>query len=324
VAAVSVITPAWNAAAYVRETIASVRAQTVADWEWLIVDDGSSDATVAIIQAEAATDPRIRLLQQPNTGPSAARNRGMREARGSYFAFLDSDDVWQPGFLEAQLRVFREHPDTHLVTATAINRGGPFDGQPTRPAAHGTPVLSLEELILDETSAFIMTVFRREVFDAIGGFDESQWTSEDYDFWLRAAQAGFVFRRNPAPLGWYRIRTESLSRQRARMLDGIVTSYRKARARAADAAPEVPAIARQLARFELELLLEEAKVAIEQRDFATAADRLDALHARNGGALIAITAWLARHAPSAAGLAYRIRRWRPRTSATLTFPSPQP
>ena len=311
-AAVSIITPAWNAAAYISETIASVRAQTLPDWEWLIVDDGSTDETVSIIRAAAALDPRIRLLQQTNAGPSAARNRAMREASGEWFAFVDSDDGWRPQFLAAQLAVFRSHPGTDLVTGTAINRGGPFDGQPTRPAADGQPLLSLEDMIRDETAVFIMTVFRRNVFERIGGFDEAQWTSEDYDFWLRAAQAGFVFRRNPEPLGWYRIRGESLSRQRARMLDGLITSYRKALTRAPAGAAYVPAIDAQIVRFESELLLERAKVAIERGQFADAAVYLDALSARGGSALIAITAWLARHVPRAAGLAYRLRRWRPR------------
>jgi glycosyltransferase involved in cell wall biosynthesis len=312
VAAVSIITPAWNAAAYIRETIASVRAQTCDDWEWLIVDDGSTDDTAAIVREYAAIDRRITLLPQRNSGPSAARNHAMRIATGQWFTFLDSDDVWQPGFLEAQLAVFRQHPDTGLVTATAVNRGGPFDGHPTRAWLAGYPPLTLERMILDETSVFIMTVFRRAVFETIGGFDEQQWTSEDYDFWLRAAQAGFVFRINPQPLAWYRIRGESLSRQRARMLDGLVTSYRKAAARTSPGAPALAAITQQAHRFESELLLERAKLALERREFAAAADLLETLRARGGGWLVGVTAFLARHLPSLAGLAYRLRGWRPR------------
>ena len=322
-AAVSIITPAWNAAAYIRETIASVRAQTMRDWEWLVVDDGSTDDTTAVVTHAAASDGRIRLLRQANAGPSAARNLAMREASGAFFTFLDSDDVWQPQFLEVQLSVFGAYPGTDLVTATAWNRGGPFDGQPTRPPLDGCPPLSLEDMIRDETSVFIMTVFRRTVFDTIGGFDESQWTSEDYDFWLRAAEARFVFRRNPEPLAWYRVRGESLSRQRARMLEGLVTSYRKARARIGTDVAVTRAVDQQLARFESELLLEQAKVAIEHRQFAAAADRLDALRSRGGGPLIAVTAWLARHLPPAAGLAYRMRGWRPRTLNSLSLPSTQ-
>ena len=310
--AVSIITPAWNAAEYIGETIASVRAQTFGDWEWLIVDDGSTDATVALVREHAAVDGRIVLLEQANAGPSAARNHAMRRASGRWFAFLDSDDVWQPAFLETQLQVFRQHADTDLVTATAVNRGGPFDGQPTRLRREGYPQLSLEEMILDETSVFIMTVFRREVFETVGGFDESQWTSEDYDFWLRAAQAGFVFRINSEPRAWYRIRGESLSRQRARMLEGLVTSYRKAAARARTDSREFGAMLAQANRFESELLLERAKVALEGHDFATAADLLDALRARGGSWLVGMTAFLARHVPALASLAYRVRGWRPR------------
>lgn len=321
-AAVSVITPAWNAADYIGATLASVQAQTFEDWEWLIVDDGSTDQTAAVVRQAAVRDSRIHVLQQANAGPSAARNRAMRAASGAYFAFLDSDDVWEPQFLEVQMSVFGAYPETDLVTATAWNRGGPFDGQPTRAPLDGCPLLSLDEMIRDETAVFIMTVFRRTVFEAIGGFDESQWTSEDYDFWLRAAQAGFVFRRNPAPLGWYRIRGESLSRQRARMLDGLVTSYRKARARMRPGAPEIVSVDAQIARFESELLLEHAKVAIEHRQFVAAAECLEALRSRGGGPLVALTAWLARHVPPAAGLAYRMRGWRPRTLTSLSSTQP--
>jgi glycosyltransferase involved in cell wall biosynthesis len=323
-AAVSIITPAWNAAAHIAATIASVRAQTWPDWEWLIVDDGSTDDTAAIVRAAAVGDSRIRLRQQRNAGPAAARNLAMREASGEWFTFLDSDDGWHPRFLATQLAIFRAHPETDLVTGTAIHRGGPFDGQPTRPAVAGQPVLSFEDMVRDETSVFIMTMFRRRVFDTIGGLDEGQWTSEDYDFWLRAAQAGFVFRINPEPLGWYRIRGESLSRQRTRMLEGLITTYRKAAARMIPGASATPRIDAQIARFESELLLERAKLAIEHGDFAVAASYLDALRTRGGGVLIALTAWLARHAPRAAALAYRVRGWRPRSMTSLTSGSAAP
>ena len=309
--AVSVITPAWNAAAFLPDTIESVLAQTLADWELLIVDDGSTDETAAIVRRYAARDSRIRLLQQENAGPSTARNRAMRAARGEYFAFLDSDDRWMPGFLRAQLDVFARHPDTGLVTTNGVYDGGPFDGRPLRSPEPGYPVLPLTDLIVDETAVFIMTVFRRAVFDTIGGFDEAQWTSEDYDFWLRAAMAGFVFRRNAQPLGMYRVRGNSLSRNRVRMITGILHTFAKMRPQCAPGSAEGHAIERQVARFESELLLEEAKDAIERGDFAAAAGRLRMLRARGAGRAVAITAWLAEHVPPAAALAYRIRGWRP-------------
>ena len=310
--AVSVITPAWNAAEYLGATIESVRAQTFDNWEMVVVDDGSTDGTVAVVERHAAADGRVRLIRQANAGPSAARNHGMRAATGQFFAFLDSDDLWLPGFLASQLAVFERHPDTALVTGNGLFLGGPFDGRPTRPVTSDLPVLPLMEIIANERAVFIMTVFRRAVFDTIGGFDEAQWTSEDYDFWLRAAAAGFVFRRNPEPLGRYRVRGGSLSRDRARMIRGMLLTFSKTRPHCPAGSPERRALDAQVARFESELLLEDAKAALEGGDYGTAAARLQALRARGGSRLVGATAWLARHAPPLAVLAYRVRGWRPR------------
>lgn len=97
---VSVIIPAYNAEAFVGRTLASLRAQTFADFEAIVVDDGSKDATAEIVQGVADADPRIRLIRQANAGVAAARNRALAEARGLYVANLDSDDLWRPQFLE--------------------------------------------------------------------------------------------------------------------------------------------------------------------------------------------------------------------------------
>ena len=304
---VSVITPAYNADRFLGDTIESVRRQAVDDWELLIIDDGSTDETVAIIERAAAKDRRIRLLRQANAGPSAARNHGMRAARGSFFAFLDSDDQWLPEFLQHQLDVFARYPDTALVTGNAYYLGGPQNGQPRRRAIDGHPVLTLENIIQNDSAVFIMTVFRREVFERIGGFDESQWTSEDYDFWIRAALAGFVFRVSTRPLALYRRHQGSLSADSARMLRGILHTYGKTRGACPAGSPAQLALERQIGHFERELLLVEGKQALERRDYQTAANRLNALRGRGAGTLIGLTAWLAEHAPAAALLAYRLR-----------------
>jgi hypothetical protein len=311
VVTVSVITPAWNAAAFLAETLDSVLGQTFTDWEMLVVDDGSSDETPQIVSSYVQRDARIRLLRQANAGPSAARNHAMREARGRFFACLDSDDRWAPSFLAAQLEVFERHPDTGLVTANGYFLGGPFAGRPTRPLGAGYPILPLTDLIANESAVFIMTVFRREVFETIGGFDERQWRSEDYDFWLRAATAGFRFRRNPTPLGWYRVRGNSLSRDRVQMIAGILETFGKVRPRCAADREACAALDAQVTRFECELLLEEAKAALEHGNSALAAERLGVLRARGAGLLVGIMAWLAAHLPAAAVVAYRLRGWRP-------------
>lgn len=231
----------------------------------------------------------------------------MRAARGDFFAFLDSDDQWLPGFLEHQLAVFERYPDTHLVTTTAYDLGGPRNGQPRRRRSEGYPILTLENIILNDSAVFIMTVFRRDVFDRIGGLDETQWTSEDYDFWIRTALAGFVFRVSTEPLGLYRRHDGSLSSDITRMLRGILYTYNKTRLACPTGSAARLGIDNQIARFERELLLVEAKQALERRDYQTAADRLHTLRGRGAGTLVGVTAWLVEHAPAAALLAYRLR-----------------
>ncbi len=309
--AVSIITPAWNVAEYIGAAMDSVRTQTFTDWEMVVVDDGSTDGTVAVVERYSAFDPRIRLIRRANGGAAAARNTAIRSAKGAFLALLDGDDLWRPEFLEAQIDVFERHPETGLVAGNGIYLGGPFDGRPTRPVTPDLVVLPLRELIANERAAFIMTVFRRVVFDAIGGFNESQRTNEDYDFWLRAAVAGFIIRRNPRPLGLYRVRGDSLSQDRVRMIRGMLLTFGSLRPQCPDGSPEHEALEAQVARFESELLLEEGKAALERGDCRTAAARLHGLRARGGGRLVAATAWLAEHAPRVAVFAYRARRRRP-------------
>lgn len=101
---VSVVMPAYNATEFIREAIDSVRRQTVQDWELIVVDDGSVDDTRQIVEAYARQDPRIHLVCNPeNLGTAGTRNRGMDVSRGQYVALLDSDDYWQPTFLEKML-----------------------------------------------------------------------------------------------------------------------------------------------------------------------------------------------------------------------------
>ena len=100
---VSILTPAYNSAAYVAETVESVRQQTCTDFELLIVDDGSTDDTLEIVQALAAGDARVKILPSPHAGPAVARNIGLQHASGQFLALLDSDDVWDPSYLSLSL-----------------------------------------------------------------------------------------------------------------------------------------------------------------------------------------------------------------------------
>ncbi len=116
--AVSVVIPAYNEAMFVRRAVDSVLNQTLTDLELIAVDDGSVDNTLAVLQS---CEPPVRSLTQPNAGPAAARNRGLRTARGEFVAFLDADDWWQPTKLERQVALLRTRPDLGFCsTATRV------------------------------------------------------------------------------------------------------------------------------------------------------------------------------------------------------------
>jgi glycosyltransferase involved in cell wall biosynthesis len=256
---VSVLMPAYNAERYLTTAVESVLRQSLADFELLIVDDGSSDETVALAQSFAERDLRVRVLVQPNAGPGSARNLGFRTAAGRLFAFLDSDDEWDDTFLEENVGVLLARPDVDIVIGNARNRGGKRDGQPSRPLRRDGQVITLAEILADETSLFIMSVFRREVIDAIGGFDAAIFTNEEYEMWIRAALAGFAFARHTKPLGSYSRRPDSLSASDTRMLRGILRVFAKTRPALAPYSPERAILDEQVARFEDELAAVERK-----------------------------------------------------------------
>ena len=314
--AVSVIMPAYNVEPYIGEALKSALAQTFADLEVVVVDDGSKDGTADVVKAIAATDSRVRLAQQSNRGLAAARNTALRAARGDCLALLDSDDLWEPEFLATQVAILDAKPHVDIVTGNGWYLEGPRHGQLARPYPDPRPDPQLASIIGDEWSVFIMSVFRRRVYTDIGPFDESMRSNEDYDFWLRAALAGCVFLRNDRPLGHYRVRTDSLSASNVRMLRGILHVYTKLRPQIKERPAEMTILQQQISRFEAELLAAEARLAIELADFAAAQEYLGALHARRGGASLRLAHLLSRWAP---GMLKRVLRYkRPRPEAPVS------
>jgi glycosyltransferase involved in cell wall biosynthesis len=305
---VTIITPAYNASEFLSQTVASALAQTCRDFELLIVDDGSTDGTRGIAMAWQRTDPRIRVLTRPHGGPSAARNTAIAHARGSYFALLDSDDLWHPTFLDSQMSILKGRSTIDVVTGNAYNLGGVRDGQPVNPAGKSCRELSLQEILERENSVFIMSVFRRAVVERITGFDERLPLNEDYDFWIRAAHAGFVFVHNPLPLGHYRRRPDSISANEIQMVTGIIRVFRNARELCANRPRELAVIRKQLARFEEERLLASAKANLVGRNFAAAANDFNSLLDVRRDFVTAAIARMSRHLPAILLWAYRIKR----------------
>jgi glycosyltransferase involved in cell wall biosynthesis len=182
---VSVIIPAYNAEAFIGETIASVQAQTFTDWELVAIDDGSGDRTAEIILQRQATDSRIRLIRQPNQGVSAARNLGIAQSQGEILAFLDADDRWLPNKLSIHLQQFEANPTL----------GVSFDrvefltqaGEPTGQSSTGRLTGLMPQYLLSEnpTTTTSSWVVRREVLNQVGGFCPTMSYSEDLEWLLR-------------------------------------------------------------------------------------------------------------------------------------------
>jgi GT2 family glycosyltransferase len=295
--AVSVIMPAYNAAPYIDGAVASVLTQTFADLELIVVDDGSIDETPQRLAALAARDSRVRVIHQPNRGVSAARNAALELSRGRFLALLDSDDEWAPQFLTAQIAALSGLPRTGVATANALERGGRRDGFPLRRPTTMLRHLRLRDLIEDETAVCVMAVFRREVCEAIGGFDERLHCGEDYHFWLRAARAGFGIVQTPEPLGWYRRRPDGASANESAMLDGVRVVLAELRESCADDAELVDLIDAQLRRFERERLVLAGKQALVDGAYPLAAQAFAQASRLDGGPKLRAVAVACRVAP---------------------------
>ena len=220
--------PCFNAAALLPATLQSVGAQTLQDFEVLLVDAGSSDDTLAVLHAWAAIEPRFKVIARGrNQGQVAARNAALAVARGEYVALLDSDDVWTRDALAQRLAVARRYPSADVIAtyfawfeealpATPVGRVG-LGSRGARlfaPAfATGEPVLFTEpfEAFASVQFAWVAaTLVRRAAMTAIGNFEPTAKIAEDTLLWLRLAQRGaFVFM--PQITAYYRQRAGSIT-----------------------------------------------------------------------------------------------------------------
>ena len=186
---VSVVVPAYNREGTLPRTLDSVLAQTFEDFEVLVVDDGSADGTAAVAEAYAGRDDRVRLLRQPkNAGVSAARNRGLREARGEFVAFLDSDDEWLPEKLARQVERFRQVPDDVGVVYCGVETVREGGAVWTFVPEHRGDVYGRLLVRNALHAGASCVVVRRSVVESAGFFDEGIPAIEDYEYWLRIAR----------------------------------------------------------------------------------------------------------------------------------------
>jgi len=211
---VSVLIPAFNAAAFIEKTLESVRAQTYRDFEIVVTDDGSTDGTHAVVEGWLKRQGlRGRCVRQENKRIAAARNTAMRESQGAFLAFLDHDDLWYPDKLEVVMREFREHPEADLV---GHSENIVQDGRVLEVKHYGPWVEGMYERLLFKGNALSpsSTTVRRAKALSVGGFREDPEfnTVEDYDYWMRLSRVA-VFRFIGRVLGEYQVVERAASRK---------------------------------------------------------------------------------------------------------------
>lgn len=217
----TVVIPCWNAAATLHETLQSLLAQDCESWEAIIIDDGSSDETLAIIEEYCAKDTRIRAIKQSRKGPSAARNTaGISLARGEFIAFLDSDDVWSPQKLSRVLERFEERPDVDGLYAQIAFFRVSAKAPETYSTVYKRRLLPIDFLRDNPVCTMSNLVVRARTFKALHGFDETIVHNEDVEFLVRATASGAVVEGIDACLVNYRTSLTGLSADLEKMRAG--------------------------------------------------------------------------------------------------------
>jgi glycosyltransferase involved in cell wall biosynthesis len=223
---VSVVIPTYNHARFLSQAIDSVCSQTLAPYEVIVIDDGSTDDTQNVLARHAK---RIRALRQQNKGVAAARNAGVMIASGDLIAFLDADDLWLPHKLERQVELFASQPGIGLVHCATedINE----NGVPLRRHFDGLEGLVATEMLLFRRAVILGggsgVVIPHAVFQKVGGFDEKLSTSADWDLYYRIAsrhKVGFV----PEVLLQYRLHATNMHGNVRAMEHDMMLAYEKA------------------------------------------------------------------------------------------------
>ena len=182
---ISVVIPLYNKQNAIARTLESVFHQTVTNFEVVVVDDGSKDNSLQVVQS--IHDARLRVIHKENGGVCSARNRGIKEAKGDYIALLDGDDLWDAGFLEEQVKLIHDFPEAGMWGVnTAFIRGGKYykwqQGMPEEYRGYVENYFGTQHNDLFCSSS---VVIRKDVFDKAGYFDERISASEDLDMWYR-------------------------------------------------------------------------------------------------------------------------------------------
>lgn len=205
---ISIIIPTYNRAKIVCEAVQSILQQTYSDYEVIVIDDGSTDNTAECIHNLISSSEKIRYIYQQNMGRSAARNEGIKQARGEYISFLDSDDLYLQAKLELQVQAMEEHPDYSMsyTNYLVMDENGVIIEDQGKPDIDLTGEIYPELLYFKGTIITTPSVMvRTRILRNVGNFDEGMHICEDLDLWRRVARQGKVFQiKDPLVVVRYR------------------------------------------------------------------------------------------------------------------------
>lgn len=236
---VTVIIPAYNYAQFISETLASVQAQTYQHWECIVVDDGSTDNTSAVVASFSRKESRVRVIRQENKGLAAARNTGIANSTGEYVQFLDADDLLESKKLERQIEFLEQHSDVDIVYGDVryFRTGNPEQllfSQASENAPWVVPLSAKgKDVLLSMLRNNFMVVssplLRRSVISDVGPFDGVVKGVEDWEYWLRCAirDKRFHFQDSEDSRTLIRIHPNSMSTDARLMLRSMVLMHRQ-------------------------------------------------------------------------------------------------
>jgi glycosyltransferase involved in cell wall biosynthesis len=264
-----VIVPCYNTAPYVAETLASIFAQTYLDFEVVVVNDGSPD-TEELERAVAPWMEKVVYLKTENQGLAGARNNGIRASRGEFLALLDSDDCWEPTFLEVLVHELDTQPSLDIVYPRVVSLERPEE--PSRPTNTTCAEITFASLIEEKSCVAVSVLARRVAFERVGLFDSNLRRSEDFDMWLRCVKSGSRIAFCDKAAFRYRRRPDSLSANHAKMCAAACQVLEKMRTAVQMTDEERQILENAVRRFKGRQLFFEGKDAFVTGDYVTAID----------------------------------------------------
>jgi glycosyltransferase involved in cell wall biosynthesis len=302
-----VVIPAYNVAPYIGDTLRSVFAQTLGIVEVIVVNDGSPD-TEDLERTLAPYRERIVYVTQENRGVSAARNHGIRLATGDFVAFLDGDDEWLPHYLADQLSRAAADPGAAVFYGDAEIFGDPPEaGRHFMERSPSSGQVDFLSLATQRCTVMTTAMVRRDLFSRIGVLDEQLRSSEDFDLWLRAANAGASFNYTSRVLSRYRRRANGLSADPVWMSRHVIMVLEKCLATMALTPDLAARVVRHRQMVAAQLRFFEGKRAFFRHDVAAAIAGLEDANRVLRRPKLTVAVWLLRTAPRLLDLLYDVR-----------------